>query len=113
MEPAQCQSEDHEWREWFTLDGRGVVQSRDGIWRCNGRRRRCRQCGLVQDSAEQPAPPGTVWNGEYAEWSDTTYPDEVVNAPSYDPRNPSKTERALQRAGYGAEVSFVLAGETT
>ena len=84
-DPAdRCDDDEHEWPEFtsWILNGRRVAQSRDGIWRCNGERRRCKRCGLVQDREEIPV------TREMGEWEDTVYSEALVLALARDPRAP-------------------------
>ena len=98
----RCSDEDHDWGgEQLTLDGRGVLSSIDGRWRCNGQRRRCRSCGLVQDAE--------MGDEDWGDWHDTAYSEDVVRAPAYDPRRPSGYEKQLIQQGYGPTAAFALA----
>ena len=114
MKVEPCATDCHQWGgESLTLDGRRIVQSMDGIWRCNGKRRRCRLCGLEQDASDQPLPAGkTTGIVEYEEWQDTTYSPKILKAPAYDPRVPTQKERLIEQMGYPAELAHVLARES-
>ena len=102
----RCPDEGHDWgREQLILDGRKVLSSIDGRWRCNGQRRHCRICGLAQDA--------DMGEDDWGDWHDTTYPEDVVRAPAYDPREPSGYEKKLLQQGYGPTAAYTLAQDTS